>query len=64
MSIQGFLFWELYISTGFVWFLKAMDDEKALASGPEEGPALMEEFWDSTVMKRTHRCCLHNLPGL
>ncbi|KAL3568755.1 hypothetical protein D5086_028645 [Populus alba] len=28
-----------------------MDDEKALASGPEEGPALMEEFWEP------HFCC-------
>jgi hypothetical protein len=36
MSSQGFLFWELYISLGFMWFLKAMDDEKVLALGPDE----------------------------
>ncbi|CAK7323301.1 unnamed protein product [Dovyalis caffra] len=33
------------VSVGFVWFLMAMDDQKALALGPE-GP-LMEEFWEN-----------------
>jgi hypothetical protein len=33
------------VSVGIVWFLMAMDDQKALALGPE-GP-LMEEFWEN-----------------
>ncbi|KAL3585096.1 hypothetical protein D5086_011963 [Populus alba] len=32
-------------AAGIVWFLMAMDDQKALALGPE-GP-LMEEFWEN-----------------